>query len=96
MLMRTCSVSALLAFAEDFTVLKTQARLMGQVPELARFAVSVVGNGAGPGLLVDAAARTAEESADAAARRAVEATFDEGKTVAGESAVAAGRLTGRV
>ena len=38
-------VSALLAFAEDFTVLKTQGRLMQYLPELERFSVSVLGKG---------------------------------------------------
>ena len=40
-------LSALLAFAEDFTVLKTQDRLMTYLPELRRFSVSVVGKGLG-------------------------------------------------
>ncbi|KAL9188517.1 hypothetical protein ACHAXT_006895 [Thalassiosira profunda] len=75
-------ISALLAFAEDFTVLKTQARLMDHLPELKRFSVSVVGKGVGPALLIETEARTDEEKTEAASLKAVESTFDQDKTVA--------------
>mmetsp|Transcript_14294 Transcript_14294/g.29105 ORF Transcript_14294/g.29105 Transcript_14294/m.29105 type:complete len:448 (+) Transcript_14294:128-1471(+) len=69
-------VSALLAFAEDFTVLKTQQRLMGYLPELRRFSISVVGKGVGPALLIETEPRTEEERAYAAANREFEGNFD--------------------
>mmetsp|Transcript_11677 Transcript_11677/g.25254 ORF Transcript_11677/g.25254 Transcript_11677/m.25254 type:complete len:431 (-) Transcript_11677:99-1391(-) len=75
-------VSALMAFAEDFTVLKTQARLMDYLPELRRFSVSVLGRGVGPALIVETEARTDEERTAAASLKAVESTFDQDKTVA--------------
>jgi hypothetical protein len=76
-------VSALLAFAEDFTVLKTQARLMEYLPELKRFSISVLGKGLGPALLVETEARTTDEEKTAAASsKAMESTFDKEKTIA--------------
>jgi hypothetical protein len=45
-------LSALLAFAEDFTVLKTQGRLMAHLPELRRFSVSIVVSRLSPFLLL--------------------------------------------
>ncbi|KAL7527989.1 hypothetical protein ACHAWF_002388 [Thalassiosira exigua] len=75
-------VSALMAFAEDFTVLKTQVRLMEHLPELRRFSVSVIGKGVGPALLIETEPRSAEESAAAATLKSVESTFDQDKTVA--------------
>ena len=74
--------SALLAFAEDFTVLKTQQRLMDHLPELKRFSVSVLGRGVGPALLIETNDRTEEEKTTAAAQRAIEGTYDKEKTVA--------------
>ena len=56
-------ISALLAFAEDFTVLKTQPRLMNHLPELQRFSISVLGNGF-PALIIETEARTDEEKED--------------------------------
>ncbi|KAL7470569.1 hypothetical protein ACHAXS_010823 [Conticribra weissflogii] len=69
-------VTALLAFAEDFTVLKTQQRLMDYLPELRRFSISVVGKGVGPALLIETNPRTEEERAYAAANREFEGNFD--------------------
>lgn len=67
-------VSALVAFAEDFTVLKTQDRLMQHLPELKRFSISPVGKGVGPALLIETAARVSDEDrGEAARRRGVEA-----------------------
>mmetsp|Transcript_9164 Transcript_9164/g.16928 ORF Transcript_9164/g.16928 Transcript_9164/m.16928 type:complete len:435 (-) Transcript_9164:192-1496(-) len=75
-------ISALIAFAEDFTVLKTQARLMDYLPELRRYSVSVLGKGLGPALLLETVARSDEEKTTAASLKAVETTFDRDKTVA--------------
>lgn len=52
-------VGALEAFAEDFTVLKTQMRLMEHLPELARFSISIVAKG--PAFLIETGARTEDE-----------------------------------
>lgn len=82
LIMEEIPISALLAFAEDFTVLKTQTRLMDHLPELKRFSVSVLGRGVGPALLIETEERNEEEVATAAANRAVEATFDQAKTTA--------------
>ncbi|KAL7515832.1 hypothetical protein ACHAWX_000909 [Stephanocyclus meneghinianus] len=72
-------LSALLAFAEDFTVLKTQARLMEYLPELRRFSVSLVGKGLGPAVLIE----TEEDfSGEIERKAAVEGTIDKDKTIA--------------
>ncbi|KAL3788236.1 hypothetical protein ACHAW5_000832 [Stephanodiscus triporus] len=81
LVMENIPTSALLAFAEDFTVLKTQDRLMAFMPELKRFSVSVLGKGLGPALLIETEARTEEEKDAAANLRAVEYTFDKEKTI---------------
>ena len=73
--------SALLAFAEDFTVLRTQRRLMDYLPELRRFSVSVLGRGVGPALLIETEPRTEEEKVKAAFQRAMETTIDREKTI---------------
>lgn len=57
-------LGALQAFVDDFTVLKTQGRLMAYLPELARLSVSMVGKGVGPALLIEAAERTEDELAE--------------------------------
>ncbi len=67
---------ALQAFVDDFTILKTQGRLMAYLPELTRLSVSMVGKGAGPALLIEAAERTKEELEEKALRSDV---FDEEK-----------------
>ena len=54
-------IQALQAFVEDFTVLKTQERLIAYLPELKRLSVSLVGKGAGPAFVIEAAKRTEEE-----------------------------------
>mmetsp|Transcript_12594 Transcript_12594/g.19410 ORF Transcript_12594/g.19410 Transcript_12594/m.19410 type:complete len:443 (-) Transcript_12594:1165-2493(-) len=82
LIMEEIPISALLAFAEDFTVLKTQARLMDHLPELKRFSVSVLGKGVGPALLIETKERTEEEKATAAANRAIEGTYDQAKKTA--------------
>lgn len=82
LVMEEIPTSALLAFAEDFTVLKTQARLINHLPELNKFSISVLGNGLGPALLIETKAKTEDEKEDAALQKAIEGTFDEDKTVA--------------
>ena len=54
-------IKALQAFVEDFTVLKTQERLIAYLPELKRLSVSLVGKGAGPAFVIEAVKRTEEE-----------------------------------
>ena len=80
MILEAIPVSALMAFAEDFTVLKTQGRLMQQLPELKRYSVSVLGNGF-PALIIETEARTDEEKLLAETHRSLETTFDQAKTV---------------
>lgn len=70
----------MLAFAEDFTVLKTQPRLMNYLPELHRFSISVLGKGF-PALVIETEAISEEESARAASLKTMESTFDQEKTV---------------
>jgi hypothetical protein len=82
LVMENVPTSALLAFAEDFTVLKTQDRLASRLPELRRFSVSVLGKGLGPALLIETERRTVAEQLMREDKRAVERTFDEGKTIA--------------
>lgn len=82
LVMEKIPTTALVAFAEDFTILKTQDRLMDYLPELKRYSVSVLGKGVGPALIIETAARTEEEKAVAASQKAAEATFDKDKTVA--------------
>jgi hypothetical protein len=71
-------LSALLAFAEDFTVLKTQGRLMAYLKELNRFSVSLVGKGLGPALLIETEEDT---SGDVQKRSAGELSFEKEKTI---------------
>ena len=75
-------ISALLAFAEDFTVLKTQQRLMEHLPEFKRFSISPLGKGVGPALLIETEERSEEEKAKAAERKAFEGSIDKDKTIA--------------
>jgi hypothetical protein len=67
-------MGALQAFVSDFTVLKTQGRLMAYLPELVRLNVSVVGKGVGPALLIEASKRTEKELEEKKSRSEV---FDE-------------------
>ncbi|KAL7509612.1 hypothetical protein ACHAXN_008283, partial [Cyclotella atomus] len=69
-------LSALLAFAKDFTVLKTQERLMQYLPELKRFSVSLVGKGVGPAVLIE----TGESNASTVGSS--EGWYDKDKTIA--------------
>jgi hypothetical protein len=57
-------IGALRAFVEDFTVLKTQERLMVHLPELRRLSVSLLAKGVGPALIVEAGPRTEQELAE--------------------------------
>lgn len=49
-------IPALKTFVDDFMTLKTQDRLMKELPDLERFSLSLVGKGVGPAILVEAAA----------------------------------------
>lgn len=82
LVMESIPTAALNAFVEDFTVLKTQARLMAYLPELTRISVSLVGKGVGPAFVIEAAERTEEEKAEKAARDAVASKYDEVKCTA--------------
>jgi hypothetical protein len=79
--MENIPTSALLAFVEDFTVLKTQERLMRHLPELGRFSISVLGKGLGPALLIETEKRTVAEQLLREDQRAVEYTFDKDRTI---------------
>lgn len=83
LVMESIPIGALKAFVEDFTVLKTQNRLMVGLKELKRLSVSLVGKGVGPALIIESSKRTEEELAEKAARAH---DFDEQKcTVALQS-----------
>jgi len=69
-------VGALRTIVDDFVVLKTQSRLMNNLPELERFAISVVGKGAGPAIVIETQERM--KSADPT----TESEFDELKVTA--------------
>ena len=80
LVLKEIPLSALLAFAEDFTVLKTQERLMNFLPELRRFSVSVVGKGLGPAVLIETEDDT---SGDVEKRSAADSGhYDKDKTIA--------------
>lgn len=61
LVMEDIPIGAMRAFVEDFTVLKTQERLMEYLPELSRLSVSLLGKGVGPALIVEAGPRTEQE-----------------------------------
>lgn len=77
LVMESIPVGALKAFEEDFTILKTQARLMAYLPELKRVSVSLIGKGVGPAFIVETSARTEKEIQEKNSRSSV--TFDETK-----------------
>jgi hypothetical protein len=79
LVMESIPLGALKAFVEDFTVLKTQDRLMVGLKELKRLSVSLVGKGVGPALIIESTKRTEEEVAEKAARTH---EFDEQKCIA--------------
>jgi len=82
LIMEAIPTSALLAFAEDFTVLKTQVRLMEYLPELKRFSISVLGKGLGPALLIETEERADDEEKSAVTSlKAMESAFDKEKTI---------------
>ena len=82
LVMESIPTNALQAFVQDFTVLKTQTRLMNYLPELSRFSISLVGKGVGPAFVIETTARTPEEMEEKTKRCAVESTLDEGRTTA--------------
>jgi len=71
-------IKALQAFVEDFTVLKTQERLIPYLSELKRLSVSLVGKGAGPAFIIESTKRTPEEIEEKQARSSV--TYQEEKS----------------
>jgi hypothetical protein len=79
LVMEAIPVGALKAFEEDFTILKTQGRLMAYLPELKRISVSLIGKGVGPAFIIETQARTAEDIAEKNARNAA-GDFDEAKS----------------
>jgi len=79
LVLESIPLGALKAFVEDFTVLKTQDRLMVGLKELKRLSVSLVGKGVGPALIFESTKRTEEEIAEKAARAH---EFDEQKCTA--------------
>lgn len=70
-------VGALKAFEEDFTILKTQGRLMAYLPELARISVSMIGKGVGPAFIIETTERTEKEKGEYTSPS--DNSFDEGK-----------------
>jgi len=80
LVMEDIPIGALRAFVEDFTVLKTQERLMVHLPELRRLSVSLLGKGVGPALIVEAGPRTKQELEEKKERVvACGGNFDEAK-----------------
>ena len=80
LVMESIPLGALKAFEEDFTILKTQARLMAYLPELKRISVSLIGKGVGPAFIIETTDRTEKEIQEKNARSLV--TFDESKCTA--------------
>lgn len=76
LIMEAIPTGALKAFVEDFTVLKSQTRLMIHLPELKRFSISLVGKGAGPAFVIETTDRTDEEKAIKNARAVTDGSFD--------------------
>lgn len=79
MILERIPMSALQAFVDDFTTLKTQERLMQYLPELRRISVSLVGKGVGPAMLIETAARSEEEGSEKQFRDQIESSLDEAK-----------------
>jgi hypothetical protein len=82
MVMENIPISALKSFASDFTILKTQNRLVDFMPELKRISVSVIGKGVGPAVLIETETRTAAEVEERNARMQEAAVIDENKCLA--------------
>lgn len=80
LVMESIPVGALKAFEEDFTILKTQGRLIAYLPELKRISVSLIGKGVGPAFIIETTARTDEEKVEKEARSSK--TFEEEKCTA--------------
>ena len=79
LVMESIPVGALKAFEEDFTILKTQHRLMAYLPELKRISVSLVGKGVGPAFIIETTKRTQEELDEKNSRNSGVVDFDESK-----------------
>ena len=77
LVMESIPVGALKAFEEDFTILKTQERLIAHLPELNRISVSLVGKGVGPAFIIETNERTEEEKKEKELR--TQNTYEEEK-----------------
>lgn len=82
MVLEDIPVGALKSFANDFTILKTQERLVDFMPELKRISVSVIGKGVGPAMLIETDPRTAEEVEEKKKRNAAASGLDQNKCLA--------------
>ncbi len=80
LVMESIPVGALKAFEEDFTILKTQGRLMAYLPELKRISVSLIGKGVGPAFVIETTARTEDEIEERKGRSST--NYDEEKCTA--------------
>lgn len=81
LVMESIPTGALQAFVDDFTVLKTQDRLMAYLPELRRLSVSLVGKGVGPAFILESSKRTEAEIEEKNARLS-HGPYDEEKSTA--------------
>jgi len=79
LIMERIPLPALQAFVNDFNALKSQTRLLTQLPELQRIHVSMVGNGIGPALSIQTTERTPLELEQYLERSAIEETLNEAK-----------------
>jgi len=77
MVLESIPIDAIKGFVDDFTILKTQTRLMAHLPELERLSFSLVGKGVGPAIIIETLKRTEEELEEKKQRNSV--TFDENK-----------------
>ena len=82
MVMESIPVGALKSFCNDFTILKTQPRLVDCMPELKRISVSVIGKGVGPAILIETETRTAAEVEEKNQRNAAVAGIKQDKCLA--------------
>jgi hypothetical protein len=82
LVLESIPVDALRTFVDDFVVLKTQNRLMDNLPELQRISVSLVGKGVGPAILIESAARSPEESTAYRKMQEENTNTDENKSTA--------------
>lgn len=82
LILESIPMDALRTLVDDFVVLKTQNRLIDNLPELQRISVSLVGKGVGPAILIESSARTPEESAAYRKLQEESTNIDENKSTA--------------